>query len=299
MTRGSVDGVDVAWGESLEPHLLDHHDGPVLWAVSDLHLRYAANREFVSGLRPRHRDDWLVVAGDVGRPELLHWLWQEVRDRYAVVAWVPGNHDLWSREGDVLGAGVDRYAALIDLCRSYDVLTPEDPWAIVPTARGPRHLALLMTLYDHTFLPDGTTTVAEARARAQEAGVFFMDQFMLRTDPHPSIVQWCHERVAGTTARLDALDPDARTILVNHYPLVRRPVTWFANPHLALWSGTSATQDWATTYRADAVVYGHLHMPHHYREDGIDHHEVSLCYPRERRHGLAGTPRAISLMAPT
>ena len=40
---------------------------PRLWAVSDLHVRHRENRAIVEGLRPRSADDWLIVAGDVGR----------------------------------------------------------------------------------------------------------------------------------------------------------------------------------------------------------------------------------------
>ena len=37
-----------------------------VFAISDLHSSYAANRLIVDELRPECGDDWLIVAGDVG-----------------------------------------------------------------------------------------------------------------------------------------------------------------------------------------------------------------------------------------
>ena len=43
-----------------------------LWAISDLHLASAINREALAAL-PDHGPDWLVLAGDVAeRSEHLH-----------------------------------------------------------------------------------------------------------------------------------------------------------------------------------------------------------------------------------
>ena len=72
-----------------------------LLAISDLHVRYAENREIVEGLRPASADDWLLVAGDVGETstdvvETIGLL----RERFGVVVWAPGNHELWTAKHD-------------------------------------------------------------------------------------------------------------------------------------------------------------------------------------------------------
>ena len=38
-----------------------------IYAVSDLHLDFAANRRLLEGF-PEHPDDWLVIAGDHDDP---------------------------------------------------------------------------------------------------------------------------------------------------------------------------------------------------------------------------------------
>ncbi len=68
-----------------------------LLAISDLHVRHGENREIVEGLRPASEEDWLLVAGDVGEHTTdIVWAMTVVRDRFSVVVWVPGNHELWT-----------------------------------------------------------------------------------------------------------------------------------------------------------------------------------------------------------
>ncbi len=56
---------------------------PRLFALSDLHLHHAANRETVARIAP-HPDDWLVLAGDLSeRDEELHWLFDTLSPRFA------------------------------------------------------------------------------------------------------------------------------------------------------------------------------------------------------------------------
>ena len=54
--------------------------------------------------------------------------------RFARLIWVPGNHELWT-EPRTPGAprGIERYTALIELARRYNVTTPEDPEVNQPT----------------------------------------------------------------------------------------------------------------------------------------------------------------------
>ena len=130
-----------------------------LFAVSDLHSSYAANRRIVDDLRPESGDDWLIVAGDVGEifgdiEKALRLL----RQRYAKVIWTPGNHELWTlRQDPVQLRGEARYQALVQMCRDNDILTPEDEFAIWPGPTGPMTIVPLFQLYDHSWLAPGTT----------------------------------------------------------------------------------------------------------------------------------------------
>jgi 3',5'-cyclic AMP phosphodiesterase CpdA len=267
---------------------------PRLLAVSDLHVRYPENRAVVEGLRPGDDGDWLIVAGDVAErvDDVLATL-ALLRERFAKVVWVPGNHELWTRSRDPVPLrGEHRYQHLVVECRALGVVTPEDPFPVWTGAGGPAVVAPLFLLYDYSFLPEGTATAAEGLAAAYRAGVVCTDEHLLAPDPFPDRATWCAARVAYSRARLDACEPALPTVLVNHWPLTRLPTRVLRYPEFSLWCGTTATADWHVRYRAAAVVYGHLHIPRETREDGVRFVEVSLGYPREWR-GRPGTRHGV------
>ncbi|MET7398490.1 metallophosphoesterase [Dactylosporangium sp. NPDC005572] len=256
-----------------------------LLAISDLHVGYAENRALVEAMHPTHDDDWLIVAGDVAeRYADVMWALTTLRDRFAKVIWVPGNHELWTMPNDPEQArGQARYDLLVAGCRELGVVTPEDPYPRWDGPGGPVLVAPLFVLYDYSFWPAGTTSTEEALAKAHAAGVVGTDEALLHPDPFDGRADWCRARVALTEPRLRAAAEELPTVLVNHFPLVRQPtdVLWY--PEFALWCGTTLTAEWPVRYRAAAVVYGHLHIPRTTEYDGVRHEEVSVGYPREWR----------------
>ncbi|WPB89021.1 metallophosphoesterase family protein [Streptomyces malaysiensis] len=258
------------------------HGGELL-AISDLHVAYPENRAIVERLRPGSDDDWLIVAGDVGEvfseiEEVLGLL----SERFAKVIWSPGNHELWTHPKDPLEVrGVARYEALVEMCRAKGIVTPEDPYPLWEGIGGPLVIAPLFLLYDYTFRLDGLATKEAALAHAHEAGVVCTDEHFLHPDPYPTRDAWCRARVAETEARLAAVDPELRTVLINHWPMTRLPTRVLRYPDFALWCGTELTADWHVRFRAETVVYGHLHIPRTTVEDGVKFQEVSVGYPRE------------------
>lgn len=251
-----------------------------LWAIADLHLAHRANREALEAL-PAFGDDWLIVAGDVGeRPDRLVYALEILRTRFARIFWTPGNHDLWSRPDDPGGTrGVARYRELVDLCRAAGVVTPEDPY--VPWPPEPdTFIVPMFLLFDYTFRPPDIEP-ASALAWAREHGIVSADELMLSPAPWPSRDAWCAARVTETLQRLTALPPDARTILINHWPLrydLARPPRI---PRFSLWCGTRETEDWGERFRARAVISGHLHFRTTLWRHGVRYDEVSLGYPRD------------------
>ena len=143
-------------------------------------------------------------------------------------------------------------------------------------------MAPLFLLYDYSWRPAGMT-VAQALSVGRETGVYCTDEFLLHPDPFPSRPAWFEERLRITRARLDAIDPARRTVLVSHWPLHRLPTSILRYPHFAMWCGAEATEDWHLRYRAAVSVYGHLHIPVSFEVDGVRFEEVSLGYPREWR----------------
>jgi 3',5'-cyclic AMP phosphodiesterase CpdA len=270
---------------------------PRLVALSDLHVAFPPNREIVSALRPGDDGDWLLLAGDVGELyEDIEWALRTLSDRFATVVWTPGNHELWTRSKDPVAVrGQERYLALVELCRSLGILTPEDPYPVWDGPGGPATIAPVFLLYDYTFLPDGALTKEEGLALAYETGIVCSDEALLYPDPYPTREAWCWARIEATERRLAARDPALPVVFVTHYPLVREPTRVLRYPVFAQWCGTTRTSDWHLRYNAAAVVYGHLHIPRVTWYDGVRFEEVSLGYPREwqRRAVAPVVPRQI------
>jgi 3',5'-cyclic AMP phosphodiesterase CpdA len=268
-----------------------------LFAISDLHVNHAENRELVAALEPRSEDDWLIVGGDVGESFAdVEWALGLLAERFARVLWTPGNHELLVQRGaEDEPRGEARYLALVELCRRLGVLTPEDPYPVWRGEGGPALVAPLFLLYDYSFGRNVAPTAAEALRLAHEAGVVCVDEFLLHPDPYPSREEWCRARVRETEERLAARPAGMPTVLVNHWPLHEGPTRLLRHPEFAQWCGTTLTADWHRRFEATAVVYGHLHIPVTSWYDGTRFEEVSFGYPREwsRRSWLRPGLRAI------
>ena len=85
-----------------------------LWALSDLHLSHAANREALESF-PAHPEDWLILAGDLtDGPQWLDWCFARLTPKFRKLVWVPGNHELWTNPGGTDGIrGVALYERLV------------------------------------------------------------------------------------------------------------------------------------------------------------------------------------------
>jgi 3',5'-cyclic AMP phosphodiesterase CpdA len=271
-------------------------DGALL-AIGDLHVEHPENRQIVAQIEPQSEADWLIVCGDVAdKPEHVEWALGVLCERFATVVWVPGNHELLSHPGEPAELrGEQRYRHLVELCRGLGVITPEDPYPVWDGPGGPARVVPLFLLYDYSFGANVGATSEEALARAHEAGVVCVDEFLLDPTPFPSRQAWCEARVAETEARLADVEPTLPAVLVNHFPLLVEPTRVLRHPEFAQWCGTVKTADWHRRFRATAVVYGHLHIPRTTWHDGVRFEEVSLGYPRERknRRGLSLGPRRI------
>jgi hypothetical protein len=251
-----------------------------LWAISDLHVGHPINRRAVLEIDP-HPEDWLALAGDVGETEAhLAAALEALAPKFARLLWVPGNHELWTSPGGLSGEA--KYHRLVAICRDRCVLTPEDPYARWPPSSddAPIVVAPLFLLYDYTFAPDDIRP-GRAVAWAAESGIVCADEVRLDPAPHPSRAAWCAARCEATQARLAALSPGTRTVLINHFPLRREHAELRMIPRFTVWCGTRATHDWHVRFHAVAVVTGHLHIRATRYLDGVRFDEVSLGYPSQ------------------
>lgn len=251
---------------------------PKLYAISDLHLNHPTNWQAWQAL-PHYPDDWLIVAGDVS--ETLVRFAQAMgllSQRFAKVFWTPGNHDLWTipQKQPTELRGVAKYQKLVELCRAFGVVTPEDPYVVWPYG-DPYVIAPTFTLYDYSFAPEGMDRQT-AVAWAEERNTVATDEYLLHADPYPSAQDWCAQRCLYTERRLAGLSNPI--ILVNHYPILRELAVLPRVPRFVIWCGTMRTQEWVHKYNLHSVIYGHLHIRRSDRRHNTRFEEVSIGYPR-------------------
>ncbi len=94
-----------------------------IFAVSDLHTDFAQNRrrlQQVSSLA--YLQDALLVAGDIADElKIIDWTLRELRSKFAQVFYVPGNHELWVRDGRC--DSVEKFRRVLRLCDELGIHT--------------------------------------------------------------------------------------------------------------------------------------------------------------------------------
>lgn len=252
-----------------------------LFAISDLHLANKPNRDALLNL-PDHSEDWLILAGDIGETaEHLKFALSILTQKFKQIAWVPGNHDLWTfplNKHELKGE--NKYNHLVSVCRGFGVYTPEDDFPMFTIDNQTFILALTFTLYDYSFRPENVP-YEKALEWAEEAGVVCTDVDLLYTTPYDSITEWCHKRCEFTESRLNQLPSSIPIIMVNHYPFLKEHAQLWRFPRFVLWCGTKRTEEWLKRYNIKFVIHGHMHIRSSKHIDGIRFEEVSLGYPRD------------------
>ncbi len=94
-----------------------------IWAISDLHTDFEENLQWVRGLSLQdYLSDTLIVAGDISDDmAVLEKTLLLLKQRFAHVFFVPGNHDLWIRR-DPVRHSVEKFYKVLNLCAACGVL---------------------------------------------------------------------------------------------------------------------------------------------------------------------------------
>lgn len=252
-----------------------------LYAISDLHIANKINKEALSNLKT-FNNDWLILAGDIGETiDHLEFTLTTLKNKFKQIIWAPGNHDLWTYPLQVgQSEGEDKYNCLVEICRKYDVATPEDEFLKFKLNSKQFVIAPTFTLYDYSFGPN-IVPYTKIIDWAADSGVICTDEYLLKTYPYNSIKEWCQKRCEFTELRLSKIPKNIPIIIVNHFPIIAEHARTYHFPRFSIWCGTKRTENWLKNYNIKIVIYGHMHIRSTKRKNGVRFEEVSLGYPKD------------------
>jgi|WetSurMetagenome_2_1015567.scaffolds.fasta_scaffold30849_4 hypothetical protein len=102
-----------------------HNGDVIIYAISDIHIDFQENfSTFLDCMKMQPvGENALILAGDISDDlAKIRTALSAARDAFAHVFYVPGNHDLWVRNGNYPDS-LQKFQVIQDLCRKLDVRT--------------------------------------------------------------------------------------------------------------------------------------------------------------------------------
>ena len=98
-----------------------------LFAVSDLHLDYEENRDWLKQLSDTdYNNDVLLLGGDISDDvSLIQECFEQVSKRFGKIFYVPGNHDIWD-PGKSFEHSLAKFHYLLSLADEYGISTQRE-----------------------------------------------------------------------------------------------------------------------------------------------------------------------------
>lgn len=259
-----------------------------VFAFSDLHVDYAANLSDLHALSDSHyRDDALLLAGDVTDDlMLLRETLLALRDKFARMFYVPGNHELWDRRRQHDDA-VERFHAVLALAREAGV---ECAPARLQGEWGAVWIVPLFSWYRRPDEGASSLYLSKPTERGQQR--WADDRF----------VRW-PDALTPADYFLGLNEPSVRAyrgpvITLSHF-LPRRelmfarpgipPQPGLHDPHpgfnFSRVAGCSLLDEQIRRTGSQLHVYGHQHRNRDVCIDGVRYVSHCMGYPRERTRG--------------
>ena len=264
-----------------------------IFAISDVHADYPENMALIQALSGQgHARDTLLLAGDVTDDlAKLAQVLGEVREKFAHVFFVPGNHELWLRRGQS-GDSVAKFEKVLGLCSDLGVSTrpakvssgPEDPGAwVVP-------------LFSWYVKPEqGPESLFVPRDRDDASLSMWADNVLTRWPERLSVADYFLDM---NESHLDC-EYDAPVLSFSHFlprrELMLRPPT--SPParagratrfNFSRVAGSTRLEAQIRALGSVLHVYGHQHRNRDRVVDGVRYVSNCLGYPPERARGEIG-----------
>lgn len=269
------------------------NDSPRLFALSDIHVDYAANMVWLENLSDfEYQQDALILAGDVS--DSLDTLKQALcclRQKFSMVFFVPGNHDVWVRR-DNFAHSLEKFEYLLELCDTLDVKTS-------PTRCGGVWVVPLFSWYRKP--EEGPDSLFSEKPGEDPALRMWSDNRHVRW---PELPACAADYFLALNESSLSQDYDAPVVSFSHF-LPRRELIFASRREIeAARNAGAVMKDRAPQFNFSRVagcarldkqirqlgasvhVYGHQHRNRQRDIDGVRYLSSCLGYHHERKRGM-------------
>jgi predicted phosphodiesterase len=231
-----------------------------IFALSDVHVDYDANAQWISGLSSvDYVDDVLILAGDVSDSlAQLDRTLETLARRFRQVLFVPGNHDVWVIRDQPNLTSFEKFE---QVC----VVAERCGASMKPFSREGVGIVPLLGWYDYSFgLP------------SSRLGDFWMDYHACR---------WPSDYEMHDVARhFDQANPQSvprQDLLISfsHF-LPRIDLLHHRGPFDPV-LGSTRLDEQVRVLKSQIHVYGHSHVNRRVQIDGVTYVNNAFGYPRE------------------
>jgi Icc-related predicted phosphoesterase len=235
-----------------------------IFALSDLHTDFAENRRRLQQISSTsYLRDVLVVAGDIADDlRTIDWTLRKLRSQFSQVFYVPGNHELWVRDGKYDSA--EKFRRVLRLCEETGVYTG-------PGKAGQNWIVPLFSWYEPDFDRQGDADVSSLEGWAD----FYFCKWPVEMGAVSEYFLSLNEsRIKGY---------DGPVITLSHF-LPRREllpaVERLSFKGLPLVAGALALDRQIRALNSAIHVFGHSHIDFDQVIEGVRYVHHAFDYPR-------------------
>jgi Icc-related predicted phosphoesterase len=237
-----------------------------IFAVSDLHTDFAENRRRLEQISSTsYLLDVLVVAGDIADDlKIIDWTLRKLRSQFGQVFYVPGNHELWVRDGKY--DSVEKFRQVLHMCDEIGIYTR-------PGRAGKTWIVPLFSWYESDYDIHGEADVSSLEGWADfyfckwPVGMGSVSEYFLNLN---------ESRIK---------EYDGSVITLSHF-LPRREllpaVERLSFKGLPLVAGAPALDHQIRALNAVTHIFGHSHIDFDQEIEGIRYVHHAFGYPREK-----------------
>jgi predicted phosphodiesterase len=238
-----------------------------IFALSAIHIDYKENRKWLMNLSAQeYLNDVLLLAGDISDvTQLLELAFLELKKRFRMVLFVPGNHDLWTYRNNN-GNSLAHFDFIKNLAHHHGIL-------MGPVDIGPISIVPLYGWYDYSFGDPGDELISIWRDYfACTWPENFNERVITRhfTAMNEQFLEAANQHIISFSHFMPRIDlmppfiPPERRIL---YPVL----------------GTSLLEEQIRRLGSAIHIYGHTHVNRKVLKDGVLYINNAFGYPDETR----------------